>query len=54
MNNTVSFLDYHMNLTGYNVYFKEELIPRYMLYYKGIDTDKLLLNKTKYTVKERE
>ena len=50
----ISYFTYHVSLSGFEFRAKNgELTPKFILYLKGINADKLLLGKTKYKVIER-
>ena len=52
MNET--FMEFHINLMGYDVYRENgEWIPKYILYWGKLSSDRILLNKTKYKAVEK-
>ena len=44
---------FHVNLTGYNFYLKNKLVPRFVLYLRNLNSEKLISGNTKYKVVPR-
>lgn len=48
-----TFMEFHTNLMGYDIYEGSKWIPKFVCYWCNIHSDDILLNRTKYKAIEK-
>lgn len=51
--NDKSYLEFHLDLYGKELYKKGKKVPRFILFWSGYDSDKILLGRTDIEVRDK-